>query len=118
MKYCGEQGCNTLISKGFYCPDHRRRRKKPKSYKHNNKSFYNSGVWKRTRDYVYQLRKGICERCGRFVHGRDAHIHHIVPIAVNYALRLTLTNLKLLCPTCHVIEEQEFRDKDVPHYFR
>lgn len=119
MKYCGEQGCATLVSTGRYCLDHRRRRRKPrKTYKHNNKSFYNSAVWKRTREYVYELRKGLCERCGRFVHGREAHVHHIVPIAVNYALRLVLTNLKLLCNDCHVIEELELRDNEIKNYFK
>src|SRR5690625_4682368 len=119
MKYCGEQGCKNLISTGFYCPDHRRRRKRKRSnYRHSNKSFYNSGVWKRTREYVYELRKGLCERCGRFVHGREAHVHHIIIIAVNYAFQLVLTNLRLLCPECHVIEENEMKENEVPSYFK
>lgn len=119
MKYCGEQGCRNLISSGRYCPDHRRRRKRKRSnYRHNNKSFYNSGVWKRTREYVYELRKGLCERCGRFVHGREAHVHHIVPITVDESLKLELTNLKLLCSECHVIEEHESEECSIPSYFK
>lgn len=118
MKYCGEQGCRNLISSGRYCADHRRRRKRKRSnYRHSNKSFYNSGVWQRTRDYVYERDKGLCKRCGQFCHGRDAHVHHIIPIADDETLKLDPTNLKLLCRDCHMIEENEERSKDIPSYF-
>ena len=118
MKYCGEQGCTNLIAKGFYCLDHRRRRKKTKRYKHDNKSLYNSAVWKRLTSYVYERDKGCCQRCGKFVHGRDAHNHHIIPVADAPHLKLEPSNIKLLCSKCHVIEEQELRDKSVPDYFK
>lgn len=117
MKYCGEQGCTNLINKGFYCPDHRRRRKRKTKYKHSNKSFYNSGVWKRIRDYVYERDKGLCQECGIFCHGRNAHVHHIVPIAEDPSLKLELSNLKLLCRDCHMIEENKLKAKDIPSYF-
>lgn len=118
MKYCGEQGCTILISKGKYCEDHRRRSKLPKKkYKHDNKSLYNSAVWKRTSDYVYERDKGCCQRCGKFVFGRDAHRHHIIPVAVDPSLKLDPDNIKLLCGKCHVIEENEEEENKIPSYF-
>lgn len=117
MKYCGEQGCRNLISKGFYCAEHRRRRRRTNNYQHDNKSLYNSAAWKRISDYVYERDKGLCQRCGKFVYGRNAHRHHIVPVADNPKLKLDPDNIKLLCAKCHAVEEQELRAKDIPSYF-
>lgn len=118
MKYCAEQGCKTLIAKGRYCPDHRRRRKRKNNYKHDNKSLYNSAVWKRLTSFVYEDREGKCERCGKFVFGKDAHNHHIIPVREAPHLKLNPDNIKLLCGKCHVIEEQELNEKKIPDYFR
>ena len=118
MKYCGEQGCTTLISSGFYCPDHRRRRKRKNNYRHSNKSFYNSAVWKRLTAYIYERDKGLCQRCGKFVHGRDAHSHHVIPVREAPHLKLEPTNIILLCNNCHVIVENELRQESVPEYFK
>lgn len=119
MKYCGEQGCTKLISTGRYCLDHRRRKRKPrKSYKHDNKSLYNSAVWKRLVAFVYERDKGCCQRCGKFVHGKDAHSHHIIPVVKAPHLKLNPDNIKLLCSKCHVIEENKSEQKEIPSYFQ
>lgn len=118
MKYCGEQGCTTLIDKGRYCIDHRRRRKRTNNYRHNNKSLYNSAAWKRVSSYVYERDNGCCQRCKKFVFGRDAHRHHIIPVAVDPSLRLDPDNIKLLCSKCHVIEENEVEPCSIPKYFK
>lgn len=110
MRYCGEQGCRSLISSGRYCEGHKRRRKKKVVYS-KNKSFYASDEWKYKRSEVYQREKGCCEECGKFVFGRRAHVHHIVPIKVNPSLRLDDDNLMLLCSKCHVIIENEMNEK-------
>lgn len=117
MKYCGEQGCRNLINTGRYCQEHRRRRRKNNTYKHNNKSLYNSAAWKRVSDYVYERDGGCCQRCGKFVYGRDAHRHHIVPVAADPSLKLEPDNIKLLCSKCHVIEENELKQEVIPSYF-
>ena len=119
MKYCGEQGCRNLISKGRYCEQHRRRRKKAKNnYKHKNKSLYNSAVWKRLTSYIYEREKGLCQRCGKFVFGKQAHNHHIIPVAVDPTLELEPDNIRLLCPECHIIEEHEDKQDNTPSYFK
>ena len=59
-----------------------------------------------------------CQRCGRFVFGRSAHVHHVIPIKEDSTLKLEENNLRLLCPVCHTIEENEDKPKKVfPSYF-
>lgn len=128
MKYCDFNGCQNKISRGTYCEDHKRsrqsiikKRKKKYIYHHDNKQFYNSKAWKDVRSFVYQREKGCCQRCGRFVHGRRAHTHHIIPIRVDPTLKYEPNNLMLLCPQCHVEEENKDKEKKeivFPSYFK
>lgn len=125
MKYCDFNGCSNKIAKGAYCPEHKRskkssraKRKKKDIYHHENKSFYNSGPWKSMREYIYERDKGCCSRCGKFVFGKSAHVHHKVPVKDNRLLKLDPINLILLCPTCHTIEEnKDKKEKVFPSYF-
>lgn len=123
MKYCDFNGCDNKIERGAYCADHKRskpRRKKTKKaiYHSKNKSFYNSDHWKSTRSYVYDRERGLCQRCKAFVFGRRAHVHHVVPVSVDDTLKLEVNNLRLLCPQCHIIEENEDKKAKVfPSYF-
>ena len=103
MKYCGEQGCRNMIERGRYCDDHGR--KKSRNNRNSNKSFYNGSEWKAMRSYIYEQQQGCCQRCGRFVFGKQAQVHHIVPVKKNPLLKLEPNNLRLLCPACHSIEE-------------
>lgn len=110
MKYCGEQGCKTLITSGRYCDDHKRRNKK-KAWQPINKSFYRTQAWRDLKAYCYQRDQGKCQRCGKFVFGKRAHHHHIVPIRVNPSLRLDENNIMTLCSKCHPIVEDEANEK-------
>lgn len=96
------------------------KRKKPINvYHHDNKSFYRTKEWQDVADFVYEREGGCCQRCGRFVFGRQAHRHHVIPIKKNEMLKLDPNNIRLLCPKCHVIEENEADEKKVfPSYFR
>ena len=51
---------------------------------------------------VYQRDLGLCRWClheGKYTAG--AEVHHIVPLAEDFDLRLEKTNLILLCVPCH-----------------
>ncbi|MGP4038342.1 HNH endonuclease [Gracilibacillus sp. D59] len=111
MRYCGEQGCKKLISSGRYCEDHKRKKKRSNNYKHSNKSLYNSSAWKQVADYVYERDRGCCQRCDKFVFGKQAHKHHIIPVKIRPDLKLDPDNIKLLCNKCHPIEEEETMQK-------
>ncbi|MDM5208428.1 MULTISPECIES: HNH endonuclease [Cytobacillus] len=127
MKYCDFNCCSNKISRGAYCDEHKRskqsvrkKQKKKEIYHHENKSFYNSKLWKLKRSEVYQREKGCCQRCGKFVFGRRAHVHHVIPIKDDPTLKLEDNNLQLLCPKCHTEEEnkdKEKRESVFPSYF-
>ena len=78
---------------------------------HENKPFYRTDAWKYVRSKVYERENGCCQRCGRFVFGRSAHVHHVIPIKEDSTLKLEENNLRLLCPVCHTIEENEDKPK-------
>ena len=111
MKYCHEEGCRNLVSSGRYCEQHKRRQRKQPAWQSKYKSFYNSQDWKDLRDYVYERDGGCCNKCGKFIHGRKAHVHHIVPVRVNPKLKLDPNNVVLLCNVCHPIVEDETNER-------
>jgi 5-methylcytosine-specific restriction protein A len=70
------------------------------------------------RQYIYERDKGYCQRCGKFVFGKQAQVHHKVTVKENPALKLDPNNLKLLCPVCHSIEENlGEKEKVFANYF-
>jgi 5-methylcytosine-specific restriction enzyme A len=113
MKYCGEQGCKSLIFSGRYCTDHRRKKKEKVVYS-KNKSFYRTQAWQDLRSFVYERDKGCCQRCDKFVFGKQAHAHHIVPVQIKPSLKLDSDNIMLLCNKCHPIVEEETMEKYYP----
>lgn len=125
MKYCDFNGCSSKINSGYYCKEHKRskqsvkkKQKKRDIYHHNNKQFYNSQAWKSTRSFIYERERGCCQRCGKFVFGRQAHVHHVIEIKKDATLKLDPNNLMLLCPQCHILEEnKDKKEKVFPSYF-
>lgn len=122
MRYCQFEGCSNTTERGAYCSEHARSSRKKKKqgnvYHHENKSFYRTPAWRDMREVIYERDRGCCKRCGKFVFGRKAHVHHIVPIKNNPLLKLDPNNLILLCSECHPIVEQETEAKKVfPSYF-
>jgi RNA-directed DNA polymerase len=51
----------------------------------------------------------ICERCGRPIYGRTAHVHQKIPLQQSKTRRQAnlLENLTALCPTCHKRVERD-----------
>lgn len=116
MKYCDFNGCQNKIARGQYCEEHRSDKPKRMSkskYDTSNKRFYNSAIWKAKRKEVYERERGCCQRCGRFVFGKFAQVHHVVKVKDNPTLRLEDDNLRLLCPECHMVEEHDEKNKKV-----
>jgi 5-methylcytosine-specific restriction enzyme A len=107
MKYCAEQGCKTLVAKGRYCPDHKRKSKKYKERFRKDKSFYFTKEWKALKAFCYQRDKGCCRRCGKFVFGKSAQHHHIKPRRLYPEFALDPENVMTVCPPCHAILDME-----------
>lgn len=64
-------------------------------------AFYATSAWKKAARVVWNRDKRTCQRCGK-VHSRGEpfDIHHIVSFEC-VALRATVSNLVLLCESCH-----------------
>jgi 5-methylcytosine-specific restriction endonuclease McrA len=64
--------------------------------------FYVSKEWQTLRLYKLSINP-LCEICER-EHGYlnpGEHVDHIIPLAEDYELRLSLGNTQTLCPSCH-----------------
>ncbi|WP_167260268.1 HNH endonuclease [Alkalibacillus almallahensis] len=106
-KPCKEVGCNNL-TRETYCKNHEKNAQEIHQdynrYKRNPKlnAFYQSKEWKQLRRLAYDRDNGLCQSCKRSGILKQANVvHHIVEIAVDYSLRLTLGNLESLCHACH-----------------
>jgi len=104
-KYCRQEGCRSLIEKGQYCEEHKRKPKVAKRYYSKNKAFYKTDEWKEVADFVRYRDKYKCTICGKPVFGRDSQVDHKLPIWLRPDLRLDPKNLRLVCSRCHPIVE-------------
>lgn len=72
-----------------------------------SKKFYNSGVWKNTRNTYFDSKYGICEKCN----GVGEEVHHIIPLTPQNIndpnITLNWNNLMLLCRSCHELIEEK-----------
>ena len=97
-KYCGR-----VVQEYHRCLN------KPKYDKKDKEivTFRNSREWKEKRKEIQQRDKNICRYCltkKRLVYDQ-IDIHHIVPLKINFEMRLDNDNLISLCRMCH--EEAE-----------
>lgn len=72
----------------------------------------------RKKRFLYQLRGGCCELCGKHFVQEALEIHHLVPVSQNPGLALQTKNLVLLCHDCHLEvhrkQKQAHLDKNQP----
>jgi 5-methylcytosine-specific restriction protein A len=65
-------------------------------------AFYKSREWDRVRRAAISRDKFLCQHCLKNKKFTPYNVvDHIVPIKVNWELRLTLSNLQCLCHVCH-----------------
>jgi 5-methylcytosine-specific restriction protein A len=69
--------------------------------------------WNVIRQAVLEDADHKCERCGRAIQGRTAHVHHIVPLkqAKSRKRANRRENLISLCPKCHARAEREGKER-------
>lgn len=117
FKICREFGCNNL-TKESYCKDHEHMKKE--RHKRYNKQrdpvlvkFYNSKEWRMLRDYIMAINHYLCIQCS--VPGIKPVIanvvDHIIPVTVDWSLRLVPSNCQPLCHDCHNKKTAEDRIK-------
>lgn len=119
LRPCNKIGCNEITKNGL-CPKHEEERKeKRKEHIKNNrskydkrydqekrneksKSFYNSRDWKRVRKAVLVRDNYLCQYCLRDKKISKADVvDHVIPLLIDWSLRLDESNLNCLCHTCH-----------------
>lgn len=93
-KYCGK-----IVEEYHIC------HYKPKYEKKDKEivKFRNSKEWKQKRDEIRQRDKNLCRYClskNRLVYNQ-IEVHHIIPIKMNFELKLNDNNLISLCRMCH-----------------
>ena len=75
----------------------------------NPASFYPSRAWKQLRLLALRRDHWRCTVCGIHVGGpRRSRVDHIKPARTHPELALTLSNLRVLCPSC---DNQSHREK-------
>ena len=98
-KYCG-----SIHDESFVCS------LKPKRKFHKNSKafkFRNTAQWQMKRDEVKTRDKYLCAVClnDNKLNYKDLEVHHIIPIDVDYDLRLDNNNLITLCRHHHKLAE-------------
>jgi 5-methylcytosine-specific restriction enzyme A len=107
LKPCKSFGCPNL-TRERYCDKHADGLAKERSYydrfirDKESKAFYNSKDWDIARKRALSRDHRLCQHC--LVHKRITHadmVDHIIPIKINWNLRVSINNLQSLCNACH-----------------
>lgn len=116
FRICREFGCNNL-TKETYCKDHEHigREKELKRHRQYNEQrdpvlvkFYNSKEWKALSQYVMATNHYLCIQCETVP--ADV-VDHIIPVKINWSLRLDPNNCQPLCHKCHNKKTAEDKKK-------
>jgi len=118
-KPCAQPGCPELIEAGnTYCEEHRKKesRRRNKRYDNNQrdpklKKFYSSARWQKVRRKKIK-RDPLCEHCAEAGITKPADlVDHIIPLKVDWSLRLRLDNLQSLCRSHHQTKSAKDKEK-------
>lgn len=121
LKPCNKIGCSNL-TRDKYCEDHIHvaDSERKEMHRHYDKyqrdkqaaSFYNSVAWRRVRQAAIMRDHGLCQECIKYKRVTTAtEVDHIIPIKVDWSLRLTLSNLQSLCHSCHMQKTQNDKQR-------
>lgn len=114
-KPCSQPGCPELIEAGnTYCEEHRKQESRRRNKRYDDKQrdeklrkFYSSARWQKVRRKKIK-QDPLCEHCAEEGITKPAElVDHIVPIKVDWLLRLRLDNLQSLCHSCHAKKSEE-----------
>ncbi|QCK81885.1 HNH endonuclease [Geobacillus kaustophilus NBRC 102445] len=121
LKPCAVPGCPNL-TQGRYCEKHKHKEQQDKAERHRYydehlrdqtaRDFYHSKEWQRVRRAALVRDHYLCQHClaKKRITPADV-VDHIVPVRVDWSLRLTLDNLQSLCNPCHNRKTSEDKRK-------
>lgn len=121
LKPCLVTGCPNL-TQGRYCDKHKGKEQQSKAERHRYydehmrdqqaREFYHSKEWQRVRQVALMRDNYLCQHCLVKQRITPADIvDHVVPIRVDWSLRLSLDNLQSLCHACHNRKTAEDRKR-------
>lgn len=102
--------CNKFHDIAFICP---KRPKRQQHYQSNSAivKFRSSRQWQQKRELIRMRDRNMCRLCAIGYGNKpveyvsNVSVHHIVPLAVDYSLRLNDDNLISLCDYHHELAE-------------
>lgn len=107
---CNVFGCNNL-TKDTYCKEHEhvQQEKENKRHRRYNKQrdpiiskFYNSKAWRTLSYYTLSSNHFLCIGCSTDNSPVLADVaDHIIPVTIDWSLRLDPNNMQPLCHDCH-----------------
>lgn len=117
-KPCSYPSCPELVTAGQrYCQTHASKAEKERhqqydKYQRDKRSakFYSSALWQKIRNRKMK-RDPLCEYCLPDTITTAAEVDHIIPIKVDWSLRLVMSNLKSSCHSCHMKKTAEDKKK-------
>ena len=99
-KLCSQAGCNRT-QKESYCDKHKRVKSSFTAKGSKEELFYHTTRWRKLRKY-FITKNPLCVIClseGRTTPAKV--VDHVIPLRLNYELRLDSNNLQALCSKCH-----------------
>jgi 5-methylcytosine-specific restriction protein A len=108
---CSVPGCSNL-TQGRYCEQHRHKEQQDRAERNRyydkhirdqkTREFYHSKEWQRVRQAALIRDNYLCQKCLKEKRITSAEVvDHIIPVKVEWSLRLSLNNLQSLCNACH-----------------
>ncbi|ATW83115.1 HNH endonuclease signature motif containing protein [Weizmannia coagulans] len=113
LRPCAKSGCRNLTTNG-YCDEHRKDTNREYNLTRDERvtRFYKSRQWEMTRKLVLVRDHGLCQMCLKHRKIVPASlVDHIIPVRVNWSLRLNKSNLQSLCVSCHNAKTAEDKRK-------
>src|SRR5690625_3359335 len=118
---CNKIGCKNITGES-YCEEHQhiveeRNKERNRHYNKHKRNqelqrFYDSKLWRMTREERIRIDNGLCQDClkeNKITYAGE--VDHIVPIKIDWNKRLIISNLQSLCSSCHSIKSIEDRRK-------
>lgn len=100
----------TIVNGKRVLVEHDSRKEEYKTYNENRwkyqqdlMKFYNSKAWRELSKLVLNESYYVCSMC----QGDASLADHIVPVRVDWDLRLVKNNIQPLCETCHAIKTKQ-----------
>lgn len=99
-------GKRVLVEHDSRTEDNREYNQERWKYQNDLMKFYNSKPWRQLSKQILNEYYYVCRECG----GDATLTDHIIPVKVDWSLRLSRDNLQPLCDSCHSIKTKKEKE--------